>query len=128
MRLDTFGEIESWLSETGALSEALLDESSLTEFGYSAHVVFTRLIDRNGRLLDEPSQVTFDFEGIHDLTMQGALTPRMLAHPEEINWGLSEVALVRVSSSEKGFRFEALWEGDRKIAVTCERATLTTPD
>ena len=44
MRLDTFGEIESWLSETGALSEALLDELSLTKFGYSAHVVFTRLI------------------------------------------------------------------------------------
>ena len=125
---DTVEKISVWLAETGALSEALLDELSLTRFGYSAHAVFTQVIDRHGRVLDEPIQVSFDFEAIDGLTMHGALTARMLAHPEEINWGLSEVALVRVLPTETGVRFEALWEGDRKVEVTCQRVTLTTPN
>ena len=42
--------------------------------------------------------------------------------------GLSEVAQVRVASSGDGVRFEALWEGERRVEIECRRAGLTVPD
>lgn len=126
-KLQTVTEISGWLVESGDLSEALFAELSLTRFGYSAHAVFEQIINPDGRALNAPRRVIFEFEAIHNLSLFGALTPRMLAHPEEINWGLSEIALVRVARAEFGVRFEALWEGERKVEVTCQRLTLTTP-
>lgn len=79
-------------------------------------------------MLDEPVQVKFDLEGVQELSLPGALTPRMLEHPERINWGLSEVARVRVAPSDDGVRFEALWEGERRVEIQCRRATLTVPE
>jgi hypothetical protein len=127
MKLETLEDINDWLAQADNLWESLMDELSLTDFGYSARAVFTLVIDRNGRVLEQPSQVTFDLEGVQELSLHGALTPRMLEHPELINWGLSEVARVRVAPVEDGVRFEALWEGERKVEIHCRRATLTTP-
>ncbi|GAB3700224.1 hypothetical protein [Mariniluteicoccus flavus] len=127
MKIETLEEINDWLPQVDNLWESLMDELSLTHFGYSVRVVFTLVIDRNGRVLEEPFQVTFDLEGVQDLSLHGALTPRMLEHPERINWGLSEVARVRVTPSDDGVCFEVLWEGERRVEVTCRQATLTLP-
>lgn len=128
MKLESLDEINDWLPQVDNLWESLMDELSLTHFGYSARVVFTLVIDRNGRVLEQPLQATFDLEGVQELSLHGALTPRMLEHPDRINWGLSEVARVRVTPADDGILFEALWEGERRVEIRCRRATLTVPE
>lgn len=128
MKLETLDEINDWLPQVNNLWESLMDELSLTHFGYSARVVFTLVIDRNGRVLEQPVQATFDLEGVQELSLHGALTPRMFEHPERINWGLSEVARVRVTPADDGLLFEALWEGERRVEIQCRRASLTVPE
>jgi hypothetical protein len=126
VKLETVDEIDAWLASVGALSEALIEELCLTKFGYSCRVVVKRVIRPDGRVLDEPGRATFELDGVQRVTMDGGLTPQMLEHPESINWGLSEVAVVRVAPAEDWIHFEALWEQDRKIHIQCRRATLTT--
>lgn len=103
-------------------------ELRLVSNGYSVHVEFRVIIDPNGRVLDEPIDVGIDLEGVQRLTLMGGLTARMLEYPEDVDWGLSEVAQVRVASSGDDVRFDALWEGERRVEIECRRAGLTVPD
>lgn len=128
MKIDTAEGISRWLKQSGGLSEALMKELRLVSFGYSVHVEFSVITDPEGHVLGEPLDVGLDLDGVQRLTLEGGLTSRMLEHPEEINWGLSEVAQVRVSPSEDGVHFEALWEGERRVEVHCRQATLTTAE
>jgi hypothetical protein len=127
MRFDGVSEIGEWLAGSGGLSEALLHELALARFGYSIRAVFQVIADLDGAVLQEPRQVVVDLDGVDRLELRGGLTPRMVEHPEEINWGLSEVALVRVMAVDGGVRFEVLWEGDRRIEVRCHKISLTAP-
>lgn len=127
MKVHTAEGISRWLEQFGALSEALMKELCLVNYGYSVHVEFSVVVDLGGRVLDDPLHVGFDLDGVQSLTLVGGLTSSMLEHPENINWGLSEVARVRVASSDDGIRFEARWEGERLIEVHCRQATLTAP-
>lgn len=72
--------------------------------------------------------VALDLDGVQRLVLEGGPNARMLKHPEEIGWGLSEVALVRVAPTDDGVRFEALWEGERRVEVHCRQATLNAPE
>lgn len=127
MRLETIEQINVWMDSVGTLSEALMDELGLTHFGYSARAVFSVVVDSDGRALNEPVKAVFDFVGVQELTLHGALTARMLDRPDEIGWGLSEVALVRVTPDGEGVRFEALWEDDRKVEIRCHTTSVTVP-
>lgn len=127
MRVETPEAISSWLERSGALSEALMKELCLVNHGYSVHMEFSVIVDPDGRVLEEPLDVGVDLDGVQQFALTGGLTTAMLEHPEEIGWGLSEVAQVRVASADVGVRFEALWEGARRIEIHCRRATLTVP-
>ncbi|MEI2809997.1 MAG: hypothetical protein V9F00_07300 [Nocardioides sp.] len=116
------------MEQSGGLSESLMKELCLVNHGYSVRIVFSVIVDPEGRVLDEPLDVGVDLAGVQRLTLKGGLTARMLEHPEEIGWGLSEVALVRVTSANGDVRFEALWEGNRRIEVVCRQATLVAPE
>ena len=120
-------EITGWLDGAGGLSESLLDELTLTRHGYSVHLALKVIIDRDGQVLDKPLRVTFDLDGVHLLSLCGGLTPSMVDHPERINWGLSEVALVRVVPHPRGVLFEALWEDTRKVEVICAQVSMIIP-
>lgn len=127
-QLTSVEEINGWLAATGGLGEALLDELSLTRHGYSVHVAFMPVVVREGRrVLDQSTRVTFELEGVLDLHLRGALTQGMLENPEAINWGLSEVALVKLAPVAEGIRFDVRWEGDRRIHVFCARVSLLVP-
>jgi hypothetical protein len=49
----------------------------------------------------------------------------MIRHPEQINWGLSEVALVSAYSVEQGVGLLVAWEGKREIRVEAARVLFT---
>ncbi|MGE0817705.1 MAG: hypothetical protein AB7O74_03500 [Candidatus Nanopelagicales bacterium] len=119
------GDVRSWLSSVDNMFEALMTDLRLTQFGYAVRVAFEIVIDVGGRSLGEPIPVVFELEAVHELALVGALTEAMREHPESINWGLSEVARVRVEDDPRGIRLEAIWEGDRRVTVVCDRLRLT---
>jgi hypothetical protein len=41
----------------------------------------------------------------------------MLHEPEQVNWGLSEIARVVTSPADQGIGIAVEWEGDRRIDV-----------
>ena len=129
MKIETLEGITHWLEQSGNLFEALMHELYLANFGYSVHVGFQAIVrDSDGHVLDQSLDVGFDLEGVQKLVLEGGLTRAMLEHPERINWGLSEVARVRVTPSEHGVQFEALWEGgERRVEIHSRRAILTAP-
>jgi hypothetical protein len=119
------GDVQSWLSSVDIMYEALMTDLRLTRFGYAVRVAFEIVIDAGGHSLSDPIPVVFGLEAVHELALVGDLTEVMRRHPEGINWGLSEVAKVVVQDDPSGIRFETLWEGDRRVAVVCDRLLLT---
>ena len=73
----------------------------------------------------EPRPITLTFELTTMLMLNNALTQYMVEHPEELGWGISEIALFEIvdmgvgdANTVPGYmtgRF--LWEGKRRIDV-----------
>lgn len=124
-------EIEEFLKTHKGFSECIIDELSLKDYATTLEVVFNYIWTDTGEVradLDEPKPVGLRFRQVQELRITNALNSSMLDHPELINWGYNEVALVKVASesdvlhtsqtSVNGFTHVAfLWEGDRRIDV-----------
>jgi hypothetical protein len=108
------------LREVDHLQESLLTALELTRHGYSAELRFAHL--RRGRPVPETSQVTVVMEAVSALRLNGGLSEAMVQHPERINWGLSEVALVSAYAAEPGVGLLVAWEDEREIRVEAARA------
>jgi len=119
----------SWLKANDSLSESLLHNLSLEKYGYSVLAVFRRIIDNDGHVLSAPYDIEIHLEAVDSLTLVGALMDVSVKHPEEVNWGFSEVSLVTLEPEGDRFRLRVIWEGwDRKIEILCRRAWVSIPD
>ena len=70
-------------------------------------------------------KITLRISGLQSFHIVNHLTPAVLKHPEELNWGFNEVALVKIEpfSSETlvpfdGYKLSLLWESERRIEIT----------
>lgn len=126
MRLTGVEAVNGWLVEASGLSEALMTALFLENHGYSLRVVFTQVIDVNGRVLEQPRAVELTLDAVDMLSLHGGLTAQMIDHPELIDWGLSEVAHVGVTRLGSTVRLEASWEGERRLEVHCHEVSLTS--
>jgi len=75
-----------------------------------------------------PHRKTLTLRNVQELHVRNALSEYMVLHPDELNWGLSEVSSVRVvDDAEVLSRYQFLpiplhhlrcnWEGERRIDV-----------
>ena len=114
------------------LEESLLVEVALTHHGYSVRLVFDLTRTSEGALrpdLNERGQrCTVEMHGVQRLQLEGGLSQSMLDQPEAINWGLSEVALVRAEASAVGLQLQVLWEGKRNVVIDAGSAEVTGPE
>ncbi|MEV7606075.1 hypothetical protein AB0N65_11605 [Paenarthrobacter sp. NPDC089322] len=118
-----------WLKANDSLSESLLHSLSLEKHGYSVQAVFRRIIDTDGNLLSPSYDVEVHLEAVDSLNLLGALMDVSVEHPEEVNWGFSEVSLVILEPEAGRYRLRVLWEGwDRKIEILCRRVWVSLPD
>jgi hypothetical protein len=118
------GLVAQRIHELGDLSESLLNSLRLETFGYAVRAEFELVVVRGSLTAEPRPQITLQFEAVESMTLVGGLTARMVEHPEEINWGLSEVSLVRITPEESGVHAEIRWERERRIEITCARVTL----
>lgn len=105
------------------LEECLLLSLRLTHYGYTAELRFEHL--RRGRQVPETAFVTVTMEAVSALRLVGDLSTSMVDHPENINWGLSEVALVDAYQATSGIGLKVAWEGERSITVEAVRASIS---
>ncbi len=111
--------LDAALQEVDNLEESLLTALELTHYGYSAELRFAHL--RRGRPVPDTSQVTVVMEAVSALRLTGGLSEAMIQHPEQINWGLSEVAQVVAYPAEPGIGRLVAWAGEREIRVEAAR-------
>ncbi len=118
-----------WLKANDSLSESMLHNLSLEKYGYSVQAVFRRVIDNGGDVLSVPYDVEIHLEAVDSLNLVGALMDYSVEHPEEVNWGFSEVSLVTLEPEDGRFRLRVVWEGwDRKIEILCRRVWVSIPN
>ncbi|GAB2495412.1 hypothetical protein GCM10027063_38200 [Promicromonospora xylanilytica] len=108
-------EAANRLESMSGLEEAILTDLTTRNFGFSVDLLFLIPVGAASGTGHE-RRVRIELDGVHRLLLQGGLTEQMISSPESINWGLGEVALVRIGQEEEGrASIEVLWEGDRKI-------------
>jgi hypothetical protein len=80
---------------------------------------------------EAPREITLRFEVVNELHMFNALTTPMLQEPHRINWGISEIAELVISSPKDSDDFgqaEFIWEGQRRMTVIFRAVTVTLSD
>jgi hypothetical protein len=127
-------ELATALQAWRSLQECLLDDLRFANYGYSVELTFNYIWDRAGRLRpgaqEQPLHVRIRLDGVQELHMAGGLTESILARPELIDWGLSEVALVRAIHSKRApLALEVRWEGgERRIEIHFHEFEFSAPD
>jgi hypothetical protein len=96
--------LDAFLSEWNSFEECLLHDLRPVHFGYGLQV-------------DIPVLVSLHLMGVQRLEFTGALSPAMLADPEQINWGLTEIANVRRFDVPGLVGLAIEWEGQRQLKV-----------
>ena len=101
------------------LQECLLVEVRLTEHLYTAELVFDHMWESYGRVRPDLGEgqelVTVRLVGVEELRFVGALNDVQRDRPDEIDWGMSEVALVRAVERDGLLGIEVRWESERRI-------------
>ena len=115
----TVEEATVLLDSMAGLEEAILTDLATRRFGYGAALSFVLPMSAacGG---NHERRVTIELDGVHHLVFEGGLSQAMIDSPESIDWGLGEVALVRIGHDGTCARVQVLWEGDRRIDVVSQ--------
>lgn len=120
-----------YLRENRNFEECLLVDVRWRHFGTVIELVFDYTWTSDGCVRGEyaPADLrTLVLRNVQELHVCNALNEYMSLHPEELNWGLSEVASVRVLDEHRFLsKYQSLpvpfhhlrcsWEGDRTVDV-----------
>lgn len=142
MIVATQAEMEELLEEHRSFEECLLQEVRTARSGTAVKLYFAYIWDDDdpggGLVADEPRTVTLCLESLREIRFLTALPPGVLAEPERADWGLTEVALVRLEESSELLtahraRSDAPlqhlvveWEGDRRLDCIFERLSYSS--
>jgi len=131
MRTSNREQIEAFLREHKGFSECIIEEFIFKDYGTTLEVRLNYVWSDWGDIranLNEPRNIILKFRLVEDLHIKNSLSHSMLTEPESINWGLNEIALLKVvgdtnalqtpEPSEPLFTHVVfLWEGDRRIDI-----------
>ena len=128
MRVSDAADIEAVLGAHHHFQECPLRDLRLIKHGLSLELVFEYIWTDARPLVADASEssriVTVVLDSLHELHLTGGIPAGLLANPEEVDWGFSEVALVElkpVSDADavgsKSHRLSIVWESERRIDV-----------
>lgn len=123
--------IEAILKRHHSFEECLLEEVRLSRFGTTLALEFAYIWsddEADSVRASTTRRITIDCELVHEVQIVTALPPSILAEPERADWGLTEVALVRLQHDSELLEKHhgasiplhhllVEWEGDRRIDV-----------
>jgi hypothetical protein len=104
-----------------SFEECLLVDVRFVDFGFGVDLIFN-YVWNNGSgvrkdVLESPQLVACHLIGVESLRFQGGLTPGMKENPENVDWGLTEISIVRSFETEAGLGLSVVWEGKRRLDV-----------
>ena len=127
MRTTESIDIQKFLIEHKGFAECIIEEFRLTDYGTTFEVALNYIWDATGQLrsnIDEPQRIVLRFRLFQELKINNSLNEQMLRHPEDINWGLNEIACIKLvgdkveAGAEHSFiQLAFVWEGNRRIDV-----------
>lgn len=131
MELSAEDRLDTFLSEWNSFEECLLHDVRPVQFGYGLKVDINYVWGESGTIrpdiLERPVLVSLYLMGVQRLEFTGALSAAMLAVPEQIKWGLTEIAYVRRFDLPELLGLAIEWEGQRQLKVEFTDFQSTSP-
>ncbi|TYB56007.1 hypothetical protein FXF51_45135 [Nonomuraea sp. PA05] len=133
-------EIELALTGHRHFEECLLVDVRWRHYGTTIDFFFNYIWEDDRirpQILDRPQLVTVRAYLVQELKLANAITETMAREPESLNWGFSEVAMVRLVADSPllaPYRHHGttyhhlaiLWEGDRRIDMVFRGLDIST--
>ncbi len=131
MILESAAAICSYLEQQRHFAQCILEDLCWRHYGTVLELVFDYIWTDEGDVRPEyagKNIKTMVLRNVQELHMWNALNEHMTLHPDDLNWGLSEVAAVRLIEDDTllanyaklSVPFHHLglrWEGDRRVDV-----------
>jgi hypothetical protein len=132
-------DIAAYLADHHNLQECILEEVRWRHFGTVLALVFDYIWTADGSVRPEYSSkdlICLSLRNVQEYHLFNGMSEYMSLHPEELNWGLSEVSSVRLVHEEFTLaRYRSLpiplhhlrceWEGPRQIDVVFSTVEIT---
>lgn len=116
-------ELNAALRKWRRFEECVLHEIRSTDAFFTLDLIFDYIWNDEGRvrdgLGDDLSLVKVTASVIKELTFEDGFSEAMRRWPEQVNWGIAEVAEVSISSDGLNLRLIVSWENDRRIEIVC---------
>ena len=131
MMISKLEKLRMRLHEYYDFEECIIEDVRWREYGSVIDLVFLYIWDEEHRVrkdIDSGPRIILRFSLVQEWHLYNALNSSMLENPECLNWGLSEVACVRIGeareftsaykSSPRSFYHAVIhWEGERRIDI-----------
>ncbi|HEX5438989.1 MAG TPA: hypothetical protein VFW98_17690 [Gemmatimonadaceae bacterium] len=131
MILETGERIAQYLQQHHHFSECVLEDIRWLHYGTSIELVFDYIWTQDGELRSDttsPEIEALRFLGVQEFSLKNALNEAISLQPAEVNWGLSEIAMLQLVDDETLLaKYKSLpipvhhvrcsWESDRQIDI-----------
>jgi hypothetical protein len=129
-------DVERSLARYRNFEECLLEELRWLDAGRVMELEFGYIWgdDPEGSVLEQPRSIVVRLNDAVVLRVESPLTPTMLAHPERLNWGIKEIAQLRLATQsellrrpegmEDTLQLVAAWEGPGRIDIVFRALTI----
>lgn len=128
-------DIVDQLKRLKNLEECVLLEVVWHNYALDVDLVFDYIWDEKGNIrkdLDTPKRLVLSFYLVQEFHFQANLNDSMCLEPERINWGINEVALVKLNDTPDFLHrytglsipihhIEVVWEDERRISIIFNR-------
>lgn len=128
MKTNSSEEIARALADYNNLQECVIETMALEDYGTTVKIVFNYIWNERGEVredLDQVRRLIVRFRRVQRFHLENALNPHMSEFPEELNWGLNEIAAMRPVEGDdlaayRDFpvpfhRMEIVWDSGRRI-------------
>lgn len=129
---ETMENIKSLLESHRNLQECVLLDIRWLHFGTTIELIFDYVWDESGKIradLNQKEPVIVRLKLVQELHLNNALNESMILEPYQINWGINEVAAVRLEENQNMLKpYNKLPKPFHHIAVLWERGNVRRID
>ena len=108
-----------------SFDQCLLHDVRWRRFGSEVDLVFNYIWGDDGEcrelVLEQPRLVTVRCSGVFEIVLSNGLNQSMIEQPDQLTWGLTEVAIVRLESrrlyDRDAVRVAVAWEWGRSLTI-----------
>ena len=130
IRTDYIG-IDRQIKALNDLQESILLDVVWKDYGTTIELHFNSVLRSQndvGTDVEKEKLVVLRFYSVQELLVRNFLNDSMLIDPSQLNWGLSEISMVKLERNSKALAYYEspiiplnhvviLWEGERKIDI-----------